>query len=216
MVRAVQAIDAGRQQYIELLADLGFVPASYATSATAAGCCRSAPPLTTSARVWQHARCSVFAHRPHLPPPGPTRPAPPLRRQHRGAARAGPVAGRRLGTVQGAGTHSGWAAPPPLKTPETPCCAPAASPQQQAWAHLLPRWHAGLPASPLPPARPAALEQAVAHFSISFTLLPRPADTPITPRLSSKLGTPSLPHFPPGQCWCGSCATRSPACWRPR
>lgn len=32
-----QAIDAGRQQYAELLADLGFVPASYASAAAATG-----------------------------------------------------------------------------------------------------------------------------------------------------------------------------------
>lgn len=33
----LQAIDAGRQQYAELLADLGFIPASYAAHASAAG-----------------------------------------------------------------------------------------------------------------------------------------------------------------------------------
>ena len=33
----MQAIDAGRQQYAELLADLGFIPASYAAHASAAG-----------------------------------------------------------------------------------------------------------------------------------------------------------------------------------
>lgn len=33
----VQAIDAGRRQYAELLADLGFIPASYASAASAAG-----------------------------------------------------------------------------------------------------------------------------------------------------------------------------------
>jgi len=32
----LQAIDAGRQQYAELLADLGFIPASYAAAASAA------------------------------------------------------------------------------------------------------------------------------------------------------------------------------------
>ena len=34
---ALQAIDAGRRQYAELLADLGFIPASYASAASAAG-----------------------------------------------------------------------------------------------------------------------------------------------------------------------------------
>ena len=33
----LQAIDAGRRQYAELLADLGFIPASYASAASAAG-----------------------------------------------------------------------------------------------------------------------------------------------------------------------------------
>ena len=33
----MQAIDAGRQQYAELLADLGFVPSAYASAASAAG-----------------------------------------------------------------------------------------------------------------------------------------------------------------------------------
>ncbi len=32
----MQAIDAGRKQYAELLADLGFVPASYAAASSAA------------------------------------------------------------------------------------------------------------------------------------------------------------------------------------
>ncbi|PRW33164.1 P-loop containing nucleoside triphosphate hydrolase isoform A [Chlorella sorokiniana] len=35
--QALEAIDAGRQQYAELLADLGFIPASYAAHASAAG-----------------------------------------------------------------------------------------------------------------------------------------------------------------------------------
>ena len=32
--QALEAIEAGRQQYAELLADLGFIPASYASAAS--------------------------------------------------------------------------------------------------------------------------------------------------------------------------------------